>query len=239
MSLGLVVLEEKLFTQTRTPTPQSDDIKNQSKVVHCSGRPVCHISKPQIATVCIPSTGSIGMEHRCPEHKLVRPCSVCISCKSSAAQKSGTKSPPVQLLPHSGSPISTQRLILLSSFSLMASPWCRPTSVPAIVLLPLRVHYSVEIKRYKSQIRISPGVARDALVLGSGTTINRNSAPVVCVSNSTQTVIKPRASQPKVSRPSCLVSTNEQLQEQSFSSEVEERIAAPQRPSTRADNLAQ
>ena len=27
MSLGLVVLEEKLFTMTRTPTPQSDDIK--------------------------------------------------------------------------------------------------------------------------------------------------------------------------------------------------------------------
>ena len=26
MSLGLVVLEKKLFTRTRTPTPQSDDI---------------------------------------------------------------------------------------------------------------------------------------------------------------------------------------------------------------------
>ena len=26
MSLGLVVLEEKLFTRTRTPTPKSDDI---------------------------------------------------------------------------------------------------------------------------------------------------------------------------------------------------------------------
>ena len=44
---------------------------------------------------------------------------------------------------------------------LMASPWCRPVFCPwtlnlpiAIVLLRLRVHYSVEIKRYKSQIRI-------------------------------------------------------------------------------------
>ena len=43
----------------------------------------------------------------------------------------------------------------------MASPWCRPVFCPwtlnlpiAIVLLRLRVHYSVEIKRYKSQIRI-------------------------------------------------------------------------------------
>ena len=29
MSLGLVVLEEKLFTCMRTPTPQSDDIKKK------------------------------------------------------------------------------------------------------------------------------------------------------------------------------------------------------------------
>ena len=43
----------------------------------------------------------------------------------------------------------------------MASLWCRPVFCPwtlnlpiAIVLLRLRVHYSVEIKRYKSQIRI-------------------------------------------------------------------------------------
>ena len=57
--------------------------------------------------------------------------------------------------------ISVQRFILLSSFSLMASLWCRPISVPgfsilhtAFVLLQLRVHNSVEIKCYKSQIRI-------------------------------------------------------------------------------------
>ena len=31
MSLGLVVLEKKLFTRTRTPTPQSDDIKMDKK----------------------------------------------------------------------------------------------------------------------------------------------------------------------------------------------------------------
>ena len=37
------------------------------------------------------------------------------------------------LLPHlerSSKPISTQRLILLRSFSLLASPWCQPISVP-------------------------------------------------------------------------------------------------------------
>ena len=31
MSLGLVVLEKKLFTRTRTPTPQSDDIMSADK----------------------------------------------------------------------------------------------------------------------------------------------------------------------------------------------------------------
>ena len=69
--------------------------------------------------------------------------------------------PLLPLLERNSKPISTQMLILLSSFSLMAAPWCRPISVPgflilhiAIVLLHLRVHNSVEIKRYKSQIRI-------------------------------------------------------------------------------------
>ena len=38
MSLGLVVLEKKLFsrTRTRTPTPQSDDIKMSKKVTWAS-----------------------------------------------------------------------------------------------------------------------------------------------------------------------------------------------------------
>ena len=70
--------------------------------------------------------------------------------------------PLLPLLERSSKPISTQRLILLSSFSLMASLWCRPISVIgfgilhiAIVLLCLRVHNSVEIKHYKSHIRIS------------------------------------------------------------------------------------
>ena len=35
MSLGLVVLEKKLFTRTRTPTPQSDDIKKGGKRGFC------------------------------------------------------------------------------------------------------------------------------------------------------------------------------------------------------------
>ena len=34
MSLGLVVLEKKLFTRTRTPTPQSDDIMSADIKIH-------------------------------------------------------------------------------------------------------------------------------------------------------------------------------------------------------------
>ena len=51
--------------------------------------------------------------------------------------------------------LSTRNIIM------MASLWCRPVFCPwtlnlpiAMVLLHLRVHYSAEIKRYKSQIRI-------------------------------------------------------------------------------------
>ena len=81
----------------------------------------------------------------------------------------------------------------------------------------------------------SPGLARHALVLGSGASISGNSASVACISNSTQTVKQPGVSQQSaISQPSCLVSRSEQLQEQGFSTEVAERIAAPQRSSTRA-----
>ena len=40
--------------------------------------------------------------------------------------------PLLPLLERSSKPISMKRLILLSSFSLMASPWCRPISVPGL-----------------------------------------------------------------------------------------------------------
>ena len=40
--------------------------------------------------------------------------------------------PLLPLFERSSKPISTQRLILLRSFSLLASPWCRPISVPGL-----------------------------------------------------------------------------------------------------------
>ena len=46
--------------------------------------------------------------------------------------KTSVHHPLLPLLERSSKPISMQRYILLSSFSLMASPWCRPVFVPGL-----------------------------------------------------------------------------------------------------------
>ena len=82
--------------------------------------------------------------------------------------------------------------------------------------------------------RNSPRLARDALVLGPSATLNRDPTATSGVNNSSQTV--PQLCVPQqstTSQPPCLVSSSGQLQEQGFSVEVAERIAAPQRSSTR------
>ena len=80
----------------------------------------------------------------------------------------------------------------------------------------------------------SPGLARDTLVLGPNAALNRNPTLTTSVKNSSQTVPQLCVSQQSTtSQPPCLVSKSGQLQEQGFSVEVAERIAAPQRSSTR------
>ena len=82
--------------------------------------------------------------------------------------------------------------------------------------------------------RNSPRLARDALVLGPSVALNRNPTTTSSVNDSSQTV--PQLCVPQqftASQPPRLVSRSGQLQEQGFSVEVAERIAAPQRPSTR------
>ena len=149
--------------------------KNLHKVVHTSGGSVCHSAKPQVATICLSSSRSKCMEHRCSKHRLVKPCSLCLPSNSSTS-KSNTKGPPAQLPPN-------------------------------------------------------PGLATHALVLGSGPSIRGNSTSVACISKSTQAGV---SQQSAISQPPCLVSRSEQFQQQDFSSEVVERIAAPQRSSTRS-----
>ena len=80
----------------------------------------------------------------------------------------------------------------------------------------------------------SPRLARDALILGPSAALNRDPTSTSGVNNSSQTV--PQLCVPQQSTTSQhprLVSRSGQLQEQGFSVEVAERIASPQRSSTR------
>ena len=80
----------------------------------------------------------------------------------------------------------------------------------------------------------SPRLARDALVLGPGAALNRDLTLTTSVKNSSQTVPQLCVSQQSTtSQPPRLVSRSGQLQEQGFSVEVAETIAAFQRSSTR------
>ena len=79
-----------------------------------------------------------------------------------------------------------------------------------------------------------PRLARDDLVLGPSAALNRDPTATSRVNNSSQTVPQLCVSQQSTtSQPPHLVSRSGQLQEQGFSVEVAERIAAPQRSSTR------
>ena len=76
--------------------------------------------------------------------------------------------------------------------------------------------------------------ARDALVLGPSAALNRDSTTTPSVNNTSQTVPQLRfPQQSTTSQPPHLVSQSGQLQEEGFSVEVAERIAAPQQSSTR------
>ena len=80
----------------------------------------------------------------------------------------------------------------------------------------------------------SPRLARNALVLGPSAALHRDPTSSTSVKNPSQTVPQLCLSQQStISQPPRLVSRSGQLQEQSFSVEVVERIAAPQKSSTR------
>ena len=79
-----------------------------------------------------------------------------------------------------------------------------------------------------------PRLARDALVLGPSAALNKDHTSATSVNNSSQTVPQLCVSQQSTtSQPPRLVSKSGQLQEQGFSVEMAEKIAAPQRSSTR------
>ena len=81
----------------------------------------------------------------------------------------------------------------------------------------------------------SPRLARDTLVLEPSVALNRDPSSATSINNPSQTVTQLFVShQSTTSQPIHLVSRSGLLQEQGFSVEVAERIAAPQRSSTRA-----
>ena len=102
--------------------------------------------------------------------------------------------------------------------------------------LPSHTSPSQVVKIELSDHCNSPRLARDALVLGPSAALNRDPSSTTSVKNSSQTVPQLCVSQQSTtSHPPRLVSRSGQLQEQGFSVEVAERIAAPQRLSTRTN----
>ena len=82
--------------------------------------------------------------------------------------------------------------------------------------------------------RNSARLARDALVLGPSAALNRDPTTTSSVNDPTQTVPQVCVpQQPPTAEPPRLVSRSGQLQGQGFAVEVAERIAAPQRSSTK------
>ena len=92
-----------------------------------------------------------------------------------------------------------------------------------------RLSFTMQLPDHCNSLRL----ARDPLVLGPSAALNRDPTSATSVKNSSQTVPQLCVSQQSTSQPPHLVSRSGQLQEQGFSVEVAERIAAPQRSSTR------
>ena len=95
-------------------------------------------------------------------------------------------------------------------------------------------HGDPKISQYYCLISlIIPGWSGMSLFFGPSA-VNGDSILVTTANNTSQTVPQPSVSlKSTTSEPPCLVSRNGQLQEQSFSVEVKERLASPQRSSTR------
>ena len=104
--------------------------------------------------VCLPSTTSASLEHRCSKHKLVRLCSICASTNSSTVLNC-TKSLPVQL-PHSGSSGLAEHTLVLESGTTISRNY---TFIELIHLIQWTIAYPVSAdqpaKRQKKTSSVS------------------------------------------------------------------------------------
>ena len=151
--------------------------------------------------------------------KVVHPSCRSI-CHSSEPQSSTVRvsSPRPKCLGHR---CSKHKLVRSHCLTLLTLRWLSFQGDPKNQAIQVPDHYN------------SPRLARDALVLGPSEALNRDPTSATSVNNSSQTVIQLGVSQQSTSQPPRLVSGSGQLQEQGFSVEVAERIAAPQRSSKR------
>ena len=194
----------------------SHNIESQahSRVPECDGRPSVQV-KPSAVNRMV--TASAGVQTDLP--KVVH-TSCRLICHSSEPQTSTVRisCPRPKGLGHrcSEHKLDESHCLCLPSYG---SP---SQGDPKDQAMPLPDH------------RNSPRLARDALVLGPSAALNRDPTTTPSVNDPTQTVPQVCVpQQPTTAQPPHLVSRSGQLQEQGFSVEVAERIAAPQRSSTR------
>ena len=125
------------------------------------------------------------------------------------------------------SPFSDQHALDIDALNINWS------SLTAYAYPPTALLYRVSQKNQTKQLphhSNSSRLARDALILGPrlSVALNRDPTPFTSVNNTSQTDPQPSVSQQSTtSQPPRLVSRRGQLQEQGFSVEVAERIAAP------------
>ena len=192
----------------------SHDIKSQthSRVSECDGRPSIQVEPSTVNRIV---TASAGVQTDLSEVVHSSCISVCHSSEPQTSAVCGSSPRPKCLGRRCSKLVGSHCLCLPSD----GSPSQGDKKNQA---MPLPDH------------RNSPRLAMDALVLGPSATLNRDPTATSSVNNSSQTV--PQLCVPQqstASQPPCLVSRSGQLQEQGFSVEVAERIAAPQRSSTR------
>ena len=192
----------------------SHNIKSQthSRVSECDGQPSVQVEPSAVNRMVTASAGvQTGLS------KVVH--SPCRSiCYSSEPQTSTVRISSPKCLEHRCSELKLDG----SHYLCLPSDSSPSQGDPKNQAMPLPDH------------RNSPRLARDALVLGPSAALNRDPTTTSGVNNSSQTFPQLCVSQQSTtSQPPRLVSRSGQLQEQGFSVEVAERIAAPQRSSTR------
>ena len=197
-------------------SPLSHNIKSQthSRVSECDGRPPVQVQPSAVNRMVTASTG-VQTHLREVVHPSCRP--VCHSSEPQTPSVRVSNSRPKGL----GHRCSERKLDG-SHCLCLPSDGSPSQGDPKNQAMPLPDHSN------------SPRLARDALVLGPSAALNRDPTPTPGVNDPTQTV--PQVCVPQqstLSQPPCLVSRSGQLQEQGFSVEVTEKIAAPQRSSTR------